>query len=469
MSSGEKEKEKEKFPLPHLTTLTADAYFHWINHTRKYVGEHSSHLQSVVKSMYMPEYVIHRVPTSESSKNTSAYGINSCPYNMKNDKLVTWESAHNHAFEEIKIKHPEWTDAQCQQSLGSYSDKTSWELSQFNQYFRQVTEIIPKIKNRFDQSILAVVDSNGVMNRAETSLDLISWLTELKNICSSSAGHAVASLEEARNKMRGLKMIGENYEEYASKFLESVDIIKSSPEFKNVDDKEFIETFLIGLNNEYILGRYPAMVDQYLIGNKSLKLHTCKELTEVMTYVKDYIQDVTKPRRRLTAINNDHHSKQFKEESGEYNSDRRNQYKADNVIQTTSQVGYDQSDKFRFPSTGKQFRTEAKSDQMKGNKYNPKQNPQYNQKPTPTWNNKNTVKNNLTKATVDNLSNRGILKNKRKADEMSDISITDNNSVCLVFLATGKCNRNGCNLSHLDEYKKKAYLEKWSSNNPAGK
>jgi hypothetical protein len=463
------EKEKEPFPLPHLTSLTAAAYSKWFKETRKHTGEYLSQLLPVFLTMRMPKYVIHRLPVAESSKNISAYGINSCPYNSKNDKLITWETAHNYAIEEMMNKHPDWTGAQCQQSLGSYSDKTSWELAQFNQYFRQVTELIPKIKNRFDNSILAIVDSNEVMNRAEASLDLITWLTELKRICSSSAGHAVATLEEARKKMRKIKMIDENYQEFVNEFLEQVDIIKSSSENGKYDEIEVIQTFLAGLNDQYVTGVSSPMLDQYLAAEKSVKMAACKDLTDMIIYVKNFILEVTKPRRRIRDMSNEPDDRVVNDEPEEVDTFRRNSFKGGNVIQATSHVGYEQSDKSRFPSTGKQFRTEAKSDHTKVNKHIPKQNPKYNQKHAPTWNNKNTVKNNLTKATVDNLSNRGILKNKRKADEMSDISITDNNSVCLVFLATGKCNRPGCNLSHLDEYKKKAYLEKWSSNNPAGK
>ena len=65
-----------------------------------------------------------------------------------------------------------------------------------------------------------------------------------------------------------------------------------------------------------------------------------------------------------------------------------------------------------FPHSNQSFRTDAKSDQIKVNKHN--------QKPKPTWNNqrnKKTTKSSLTKATVDDLSKKGILKN-----ELSDMN-----------------------------------------------
>ncbi len=89
--------------------------------------------------------------------------------------------------------------------------------------------------------MVAVIESNAIMSLAENKNDLISWISELKIICSSSSGHAVASLGEARNKMRGMRMIGDNFEDYVRRSLKSVDIVKSSPE-NRITEREYIET-----------------------------------------------------------------------------------------------------------------------------------------------------------------------------------------------------------------------------------
>jgi hypothetical protein len=82
-----------------------------------------------------------------------------------------------------------------------------------------------------------------------------------------------------------------------------------------------------------------------------------------------------------------------------------------------------------------------------------------------TLSNKGPPAGNLTKIRVDELaSNKSIFK-KRKADELSEVSDNAYESVCPVFLATGKCERKGCNLEHLDGSKKKEFLANWSTIN----
>jgi hypothetical protein len=296
-----------KFALPNLSTLKSDAFSVWMKATKQHVAEHFSQLIYVFSHMCLPDYVINRVP-SEAMKDITAYGVGVCPYQDNFDKSIRWMSAYVHALEKVQKEHPQYNTKRCIRTLGNYSDKNSWELTQFNHYFKQVSEIIPKMRNRFDTSVVAIIESNAIMSLAENKNDLISWISELKNICSSSSGHAVASLEEARNKMRGLRMIGDNFEDYVSRFLESVDIVKSSPENRTTE-KEYIETFLAGLNDKQVTQFATPLLIRYLENEKESAITQCKNLSDVIAYVKRYITDVAKPSRKLRAVNSEYFSK----------------------------------------------------------------------------------------------------------------------------------------------------------------
>ena len=58
-------------------------------------------------------------------------------------------------------------------------------------------------------------------------------------------------------------------------------------------------------------------------------------------------------------------------------------------------------------------------------------------------------------------NNKSSFIKKRKADELSEVSDNSYESVCPVYLVTGKCDRKGCNLPHLDETKKKEFLARF--------
>jgi hypothetical protein len=390
--------------------------------------------------MRLPDYVVHRVPSSESLRNISAYGVGASPQ-MDNQTVVSWETAHRQIILKVKQANPTWSDKQCENSLGNYSEKTSWELTQFNQYFKQVTEIIPKIKNRFEPSVLAVVESNEIMSMSENSNDLILWLTELKCICSSSSGHAVSSLEEAKYKLRGLKMMNENYEDYVGRFVDVANIIKSSSENKINLEKEFIETFLAGLNDKFVTGWATPLLEQYLSNEKNSKIYSCKDLKDIILFVKGYIQEVTKPARKLRAVNLDNYSKESIKIETEKKRD---------VSKKNTESNKDSLVLTQVLTTLKALQTDHK-----------KSKEHYKQS------NKNSVNSNFSKTKsneINSTNSNGTLKRKRISEDVSDLSST-NESVCLVHLVTGKCNRAGCNLRHLDEHKKKMYLTQWSSDN----
>ena len=456
-----------KFPLPNLSTLKSDAFSVWMKATKQHVAEHFSQLIIVFSHMRLPDYVISRTP-SDSMKDITAYGSGACPYKANPDESIRWVSAHIHAIKKVQEENPTYTTKECTRVLGNYSDKNSWELTQFNHYFKQVSEIIPKLRNRFDTSVVAVIESNAIMTLAENKLDLISWISELKNICSSSSGHAVASLEEARNKMRGLRMIGDNFEDYASRFMESVDIVKSSPENRTTE-REYIETFLAGLNDKQVTHHATPLLNKYLENEKESSISQCKNLAEMIGYVKRYITDVTKPARKLRSVNSEYFTKDTGVESPRPDPPAANgstslsnkSAKGDKpVVQSTLTIGKGNN----APDSTNELvlqqvlsRLNSLQSDMKTNKKNFK-----------TFQRDFQKDSKLTETRVSAHANATTgFNNKRKSEEMSEVSTTDS-SVCPVFLATGKCSRKGCTLPHLDETKKKAFLANWSSTNSSG-